>query len=282
MSRAWRPVVAVIALSGLTACTSGWEDFELDPYLPTVTFSDLNVNDVDWDGVQADFVFDVENPNPVDVGMARFDYALAFEEIQWLSGDSPDGLVLKAEDASELALPVEIEFQALYEMVQAIRGQDDIGFGLDGSFGFDTPIGPLDIPYVEDGGFPAPRKPNFSLQRVKLQYIDLSGADLKIKLDVDNSHGSNLIFQNVQYDLKLAGIDVGGGFLEQLGDVEGATTKTVTLPISIDFLEVGLAAYDILQGEQVQVDVQASMDVDTPFGIVPLDLDEVGSVLLER
>ena len=271
----------LILVPMLTAC-EGWEDFELEPYLPTVSFQRLDVIAVDWDGVDADFVFDVENPNPVDVSMARFDYALAFEQVEWLAGDSPDGLVLSAEDTSELALPVAIEFESLFEMVSAVRGQDDIGFGLDGSFGFDTPLGPMDVPYAEDGGFPAPRRPKFEMNKLKLKDLSLSGADLALKLDVDNEHGSNLFFENVDYSIALAGVDVGSGYLDELGSIEGATTGTVSIPITIDFLDAGTALYSILQGEKLEVDFRADMDVDTPFGVVPLQIDELAEIGIER
>ena len=277
--KSFRFLTLVMGLGALTAC-EGWEDFELDPYLPKVRFDSLEVIDVDWDGVQADFVFQVDNPNPVDVRMDRFDYALAFEEVEWLAGDSPDGLQLYAEDASEVALPVDIQFAELFDMVQAVRGQDEIGFGLQGNFGFDTSIGPVDIPYDEDGGFPAPRKPDFTLNKLKLKDLSISGADLNLRIDVDNDHGSNLIFQNVDYQVSLAGIDVGGGFIDSLGEVDGATSKTVNVPISVDFLDVGTALYSVLvDKEPIEVDFEADMDVDTPFGVVPLhvaDLREIG------
>ncbi|HJN75474.1 MAG TPA: LEA type 2 family protein [Myxococcota bacterium] len=265
----------------LTAC-EGWEDFELDPYLPKVSFQRIDVLAVDWDGVDADFLFDVDNPNPIDVSMARFDYALAFEQVEWLSGDSPDGLVLSAEDSSELALPVSIEFESLFDMVQAVRGQDEIGFGLDGSFGFDTPVGPLDVPYDEDGGFPAPRRPGFTMNKLKLKNLNISGAELALKLDVDNEHGSNLFFENVDYQIALAGVDIGGGFIDELGSVDGATTETVSIPIEIDFLDAGVALYSVLQGEKLEVDFQADMDVDTPFGVVPLQVDQLAEIGIER
>ncbi len=276
-----RLMTLVLSLGALTAC-EGWEDFELDPYLPKVRFDSLEVIDVDWDGVQADFIFQVDNPNPIDVSLDRFDYALAFEQVEWLSGDSPEGLVLAAEDASELALPVEIEFEGLFDMVQAVRGQDDIGFGLDGSFGFDTPVGPLDIPYDEDGGFPAPRRPNFKLNKLKLKDISLAGADLNLRVDVDNDHGSNLFFQNVDYQISLAGIDVGGGFIDSLGEVDGATSKTVNVPISIDSVELVTALYSVLQGDKLEVDFEADMDVDTPFGVVPLHVNDLREIGIER
>ena len=276
-----KALASILALGILTGC-EGWEDFELDPYMPKVSFQRVDVLAVDWDGVDADFVFDVENPNPVDVGMARFDYALAFEDVEWLAGDDPDGLLLTADGSSELALPVSLEYVQLWDMVQAVRGEDDINFGLDGSFGFDTPIGPLDIPYDERGGFPAPRKPNITLNKVKLSSLSLQGASFDVKLDVDNDHGSNLAFSNLDYELSLAGVDVGGGFIDSWGEVEGANSKTLSIPVDVDFSDAGTALYQVLQGEKLKVDIVGDVDVDTPFGLVPLDFERSKQVSLER
>ncbi|MCK6525305.1 LEA type 2 family protein [Myxococcota bacterium] len=270
-------LVLVAALN--TAC----EDFDVEPYMPTVTFSELRVNDVDWDGIESDFVFNVNNPNPLTINLDRFNYSLAFEEVEWLSGDSPDGLELAAADASELALPVSLEFETLFEMVQAVRGEDDIGFGLQGSFGFDTDLGPVDLPYSEDGGFPAPRRPTFSLEKLKVKDISFTGADLNLRVNVDNDHGSNLFFQDVNFAVNLAGVDVGGGFLADLGDVgAGASTQTVNFPITVNFLDVGTAIYDVLQGEKLEVGFAADMDVDSPFGLIPLAVAETKRIEIER
>ena len=278
-----KPTSSALALTllALTGC-EGWEDFELDPYMPTVSFQRVEVRGVDWDGIDADFVFDVNNPNPVDVGMARFDYSLAFEEVEWLAGDDPDGLVLTAEGASELALPVSLEFASLWEMVQAVRGDDDIDFGLEGSFGFDTPLGPLDIPYDELGDFPAPRRPELELKQVRLQSLSLQGAAFDIELDVDNDHGSTLWFENLDYQLSLAGVDVGGGFVGSWGQVEGADTRTLSIPVEVSFADAGTALYQVLQGDKLKVDLVGTVDVDTPFGLVPLDFERSKKVGIQR
>ncbi|MFT5583592.1 MAG: LEA14-like dessication related protein [Cognaticolwellia sp.] len=276
-----RALVAISLLPLLTAC-EGWEDFELDPYLPTVTFENLEVLDVDWDGVEADFVFNVNNPNPIDVNLARFDYGLAFQEVEWLNGDDPDGLTLGASGSSELALPVSFKFQDLYDLVQAVRGQDNIDFGLQGSFGFDTPAGPIDLPYAEAGDFPAPRKPGVSLNSLKVQDISFSGADLNLRLDVDNSHGSALGLAALDYDLSLAGIDLGSGYIADLGRVDGDSQTRLAIPVHVDFLGGAAALYSVLQGEKLDVDLRATLDVDTPFGVLPLTVNEFGQVNVER
>lgn len=276
-----RLLIAASALVLGTACDAEG-NLDLEPYVPSVAFKELRVDTVDWDGIDSQFVFTVENPNPVAIELSRFDYGLAFEGVEWLSGDDPDGLALAAADGSELALPVSLEFQSLYEMVQAIRGQDDIGFALDGSFGFDTSWGPVDLPYLADGGFPAPRKPTFTYNALQVESLSFTGADLALELDVTNEHGSNLLFKNVDYQIALAGVAVGGGFLEDLGEVEGDAVRTLRVPIAVDFRDVGSAIYDVLNGDRLRVDLQADMDVDTPFGLVPLNLEQSGTVNIRR
>lgn len=266
---------------GLLAVCASWGCEELEPYEPKVTFDSLNVHEVDWEQVQVDFVFEVENPNPISVSLASFDYALEFSDVEWLTGDDPDGLTLQASDSSELALPVQFGFEELYEMVQAVRGEDTIPFGLSGNFGFDTPIGLIELPYSEEGTFPALRTPVIQASKLRVSSLSWTGAELELDLSVDNDHESNLTFLEFDYSLALAGVDVGSGSVDSLGEVEGASTDTLTLPLEIGFGSAAMALYEALTGSSVDLDLDATTLVDTPFGQVPLDLALANDVDIE-
>lgn len=257
---------------------------ELDPYLPTIAFERLDVNAVDWETADTNFVFKVDNPNPVDITLASFDYALAFEGEDWVSGDDPNGLTLSASDGSEVALPVNLIFAELYDMVQAVRGEDTIDFNLQGTFGFNTPIGLVELPYDASGGFPALRTPGFGFDALRVADLSLSGATLELDLAVDNDHASSLTFQNFDYGFTLEGEDVGEGSVATLGAVDGATTGVVTLPLDISFGSAGVALYSALvEGTgNVGVGLKAGTDVETPFGSIPLEVNERGQVRLSN
>jgi LEA14-like dessication related protein len=254
---------------------------ELDAYLPSVSFDRVDVDSVDWEEISSDFVFKVNNPNPIEVKLARFDYALAFGGVEWAVGDDPDGLVLDASSGSEIALPVDIVFQSLYDMVQATRGEDNIAFGLNGSFGFNTPAGVVDLPYDADGDFPALRSPGITYDRLRVDELSLSGATIELDLDIDNDHASNLMFNNFDYQLSLNGTDVGVGFLDLLAEVDGASSETVSVPLELDFVDVGTAIYSALTENSVTVGLDAVTEVDTPFGVVPLAIDQSGNVEID-
>lgn len=266
---------ALLTLSLLTGCE------ELSPYLPTVAFTRLDVESVTWEDVATQFVFTVDNPNPIDIQLASFDYALAFEGISWLEGTDPDGLNLVALEGSEVAFPVSVNFQELYDMVQAVRGEDTIGFTLAGKVGFDTPWGKVDLPYDADGGFPALRTPSVSLGKLRVDNLSWTEADLALEVNLDNDHLTNLLFQDFDYTVKISGNEVADGLISTFADVDGATLDTVDLPINIDILSAGEAVYDALMGESTKVRLQANTNVDTPFGVLGLGIDEDGDISIE-
>ncbi len=144
-----------------------------------------------------------------------------------------------------------------------------------------------------DGDFPALRTPKFTFQKIRLADISLSTASIELDLGVDNEHASNLWFTNFDYGLGLNGATVASGLIDDLGEVAGASTGeasaasigTLTLPIEIDLFSLGSAGVDIynalVNNEPLNVDLVAATDVDTPFGVVTLSIDESGDVSID-
>jgi len=257
---------------------------ELEPYLPKVHFEELRVNDIDFEKADVDFVFNVENPNPLEISLSSFSYALGFEQVELLSGDNEDGFTLEASAGSELDLPVVVTWQSAWETVQATRGEDVVDFGLDGHFGFDTPLGEARVPYDEDGSFPAVRTPTFSFDTLRVAEFDPFGmtASIEVDLGVDNELGSSMFFEAFDYNLSLGGEHVASGLVGDLGEVEGATMGTLVLPVDLDLLGVGTSVYNALAGNgNMNIGLDAGMDVDTPFGLLPLAIDETGNISVE-
>lgn len=264
-------------LALLLGCTSGGD---LSAFVPKVKFQRLDLSSIDFEHIEVDFVFDIDNPNPIDIPISTFSYALGLEGIELLAGADPDGLRIRAEGSSELSLPVGIDFANIFEAVEATRGLDFLGFGLKGDFGFDTDLGPVVIEYDEEGDFPALRVPKFNLGQLRVE--SFSGESLAFGLDlgIDNDHGSTLDFSNLDFDLKVAGVHLGSGAVDEVGEVEGASSRTVVIPFEVNYLDAIAALGGAVNGEQITVELDALMDVDTPFGVLPLSVDERGDVEL--
>jgi len=274
-----RPRHALLALLLLPACE------ELQQISPKVQFDTLAVEDIDFEHIDAEFVFQVDNPNPVEVGLARFSYDLELEQVSLLAGDEPEGLRLPALDSAEVRLPATLVWRDVYDTIDATRGEDQVDFGLDGEFGFDTRWGPLDLPYQTDGRFPALRTPTFRLGTLRVADLDVLGGKATVELDmaIDNDHGSTLNFADLDYALNLGGRKVADGLIADLGPVDGASERVVQLPLTIDLLQAGTSVVGILtNGGKLDAGLDATVNVDTPFGVLPLSVDETGRIDVVR
>ena len=248
------------SILGLTGCANG-KGF-LSGFVPSVEFERLEVIDIDFEHVETDFVFNIDNPNPVGFRIDNFSYGLSFADVEFITGDNPDGIVLNPDNDSEAYLPMNIVFADVYDMVQASRGDDHIGFGLEGDFGIrlasDTifleesegenssgaesgdegsseQVGAtaisedadgylITLPFDSDGDFPALRRPKFNFRKLKVKNIDLTSIDLALKFDVDNEHASNLTFSRFAYDLRLGGGQAISGVADNLEEIIAGST----------------------------------------------------------
>lgn len=298
-------LLSVIASLG-TGCTELLDKDFLNGLMPTVAFSGLNVGYVDFEQIESDFLFTVDNPNPIGFSVHDFDYALSFSDIEWASGEDPNGLTLNADNDSELALPIDIVFTDLYDMVQASRGADNLPFGVQGDFGIllDESSIVLDdtepdvsqsssgdyivnLPYDASGNFPALRKPDFQFRTIEVGELALDSANFDLVLDVENDHASNLRFTRFDYALDLGSGALIEGVADNLDELihgvdEGNSNKELRIPIRVDTLQTASTLLGLLSGGSVLgVGFEAITDVDTPFGMVELSLDEQGNVTVE-
>lgn len=294
-------VVAVLS----TGCAAIEDNPYLSAFLPSIVFDGLQVNHVSFQDVDTEFVFAIDNPNPVGIDIDAFSYSLSFADVSWMDGDNPEGLLLAASGASKVSLPTHIVFSELYDMVQATRGLDHIPFGLAGDFGLKLDSSTLVtednqssaesdadvwfLPYDADGDFPALRKPLISLKKLRVKNLSWSEINLDLVMDVDNDHGSNLIFNRFSYDLNLGGNSVISGLVDDLAETvhgeeveEGSRNKRIRLPITINSVSAITSLWGVLQnGQRLQADFSAVTDVDTPFGLMELNIDETGNLDVE-
>jgi LEA14-like dessication related protein len=257
---------------------------DLEQYTPKVQFKNLDVQQVDWNQAQTEFVFTVENPNPIDVNLASLTYDLDLGGMDFFSGDNPDGMSLKAEGKSQLRIPATVVFADLFELHSSYQAADTMPFSLAGDIGFNTPIGEIKIPYKEQGDFPVLRRPQFEFKALRVTDLAVlqNRASLALDLGVTNEQASNLGFGDFEYDLFLKGKNVASGNIKQLTNVEGGKNQTVTVPVDIDLLQAGEAIVKLIKDRsQIKVRLKAGMSVDTPFGALPLDLDRSQKLKLQ-
>lgn len=249
---------------------------DLEDYTPDVSFKSLEIDHVDFDGADTRFVFQIDNPNPVQVALASFRWDLALGGASFVDGADEDGFTLKADGRSEFEVPVSVTFSELLSLRSDLGDQDFADYTLAGDFGFDTPLGEVRIPYQHDGEFPVLKRPKTELVGLKLKDISLldQSAKMNVKLDVTNQMGVDLELESLGYGITLDGEKVVKGDTDKLGTLAAKEEKRVRIPIEVDLLDLGKSLVSaITEKEPVTVGLDGTVDVGTRWGTLPLTID---------
>ena len=254
----------------------------LDPYKPTISFKSMDLKSIDFSQATVDFVFTVDNPNPLAVTASSFTYALAIAGKQLAAGQQSDGITLKANGGSDVALPISVKFADLLSLGQAIKGVDKVGYALTSTFGFTTPVGEVQVPLEHEGDFPVMHKPEIRLIGIRSKGINLlqQKADLVVDLGVANKNGgSSLGFEGFNWKLDLGGKQAANGVLASMTGVEAGKEQVVQLPVSLQLLQLGTVVYNaVVNKTPVDYRIAGNLNVVTPWGKAPLALNRAGNV----
>jgi LEA14-like dessication related protein len=277
-----RPLFILAALT-LTGCEKigSLEGLGLDQFLPKVVFKRLKVGAIDFQKIDTDFVFAIENPNPIKVKLSSFSYDLDLAGSGLIEGVQNDGLTLEAQGDSKLVFPVRVVWADLFKLVGDLKGKDAVPFSFRGSIGFNTPLGEIKIPFKDTGEFPVIHLPKFSFQGVRVGKLDLlkQSATVTVDLGVQHDGGSPLALTGFDYNLTFGGKKVIEGVIDELASAKPGESGTISLPVTLNLLQLGATIVEaITQKTKLDVGLDATLAVGTPFGVVPLSIDERGKV----
>lgn len=267
------PVVALLA-----GCRSLDKMPDLKALLPTVRFGDAKVEDLTFQKLDGKMILEVDNPYPVGLALKKTDWKLGLAGHPFLDGTDSDGLDIDPSATGRVRIPFSMKFVDALQVVGDAANADQVPYTLDTVLGFDTPVGPIDVPLHHEGQLPALRMPKLHLQALRVDKLNVLKNEATLALDVKlhSDQPSALVFETFDWGLKLAGADVASG-KTVIGEVVG--DKVVTLPIDVNLVGVGEAVLGALtKKSELKVRLQASSDVATPFGHVPLNVDEIADL----
>ncbi|MES9862685.1 MAG: LEA type 2 family protein [Candidatus Thiodiazotropha sp. LLP2] len=250
---------------------------------PTAQVKDVKLSGLDLNGIDLIFNLQVDNPNPVKIVLDHLDYDLKLSDRSFLKGEQGMGMNLVANGASQVKLPVRMEFEQLLKQYGQLEKQDEVPYEIDLGLGFDVPLlGRIRLPVNYEGRLPIPKMPDVKLSNIEVKRLTLQKADLMVELEVANPNQFAVMLDKLDYQLKLNGIDVGGGALSQSMKIDQRGRGRITLPLSLDMMQAGRGLYGaFIGGSGLRYELDGSLDAsgDTPIlGEFRIPLDRQGKV----
>ena len=254
---------------------------------PSVTLGGMKITDLTMENAGLALTLNVDNPNPIPINLAGFDYALLFDGKQLLAGEKRDQLKIDAKGISTVTVPVSLNFADLKKLYQGVMNQDTLNYELQTTALVDLPvIGVQKFPSTQKGEFPVPKIPEVSLGGIDVKKMGLSGAEVMISANIKNPNSFGIDVSQLAYNLSINGSQWAESALSETIKLAEKGESQINIPLKLNFMEMGSALYSaLMKGEGLNYQLKGDMNLDTALPMlknVNVPFDKSGVVGVQR
>jgi LEA14-like dessication related protein len=258
---------ATLLLLGVAGCASLAEVIER----PSARVVGAELTELSFDRAELTFDVEVDNPNPVGVQLAGIDYELLFEEASFLRGRTAEGISIAAGARSVVRIPVGVGYTELIDSVRSLADRRETDYRLIAGVSVDVPVlGRVRLPLERTGTIPVVRAPRVRVRELRVERLGLRGADLLLRLGVENPNAFGLSLDTLDYALRVNGDLWAATRVSKSAQLAAGGETALALPLSLDFAAMGRSVRDILLGDRtVAYNLSGTLDVATTLDLLP-------------
>jgi LEA14-like dessication related protein len=247
---------------------------------PSVSYKDMSIQSITFDGVTLLFDFEVTNPNRFNVNADQYNYEFFINERSFISGMQDQPVRIERESTSLIQVPVSLNFHEVYQTFSSILRQDNLAYQLSTEVEFSLPVaGKRKVPVTTSGEIPIPKVPRVTFGDFNVKNISFSGAEAEVSFRVFNPNAFGISVSNAAYNLRVNGREWLDTTMDQVMRVEGSESREIIIPIRLNATQLGSALMDLMQGKSTfNYELSGSAEVDAdlegfPAGqLIPFDL----------
>lgn len=277
----------VVLITGVISCASVQELLETGVQKPKVEFVGMKLTGLSFSDLDLLFDLKVTNPNVVGITLAGFDYDFLINGRSFVNGNQDKGMTIASRGESTVQIPVSLQFADIYQTVTHLGNQDSTTFQINTGFSFELPVlGVQRVPVSHSGSIPLLKLPSVSIGSLRLKSLKFTGADLQLDLKINNPNAFAFNLDAINYKLDINQSQWVSGNSERTSRIGAKSDGNLTIPISLNFLQIGRSAYQLLNGNQpLQYHLKGDIDIGTSIpllGKVSLPIDRAGEIRITR
>lgn len=278
------PALLVSTLLLLSSCASLRDAANVQE--PTVQFSNMSIQNINFDGVTLLFDFDVTNPNRLDVSAESYNYEFFINGQSFITGTQDERLEIGRESTSTVQVPVSMTFANLYESFRSVLRQDSVSYRMATNVSFSLPVvGSRTVPVQAEGDLPIPKIPRIQFSNFEMKRLSFSGAEVELSLRVNNPNAFGVTLAGADYALQVNGRNWLDTNLGESIQVSGSESRDIVIPIELSASQMGSALIEMMGGRKEfdykltgQARVSAELEGFTEEQVVPFDLEGVFNI----
>ncbi len=250
---------------------------------PSVSLEGMHITDLTMESAGLSLKLTVDNPNPIPINLAGFDYALLFDGKQLLAGKKRDQFKIDAKGVSTVTVPVSLNFADLKDLYQGVMDQDTLNYELQTTALVDLPvIGIQKFSSTQKGQFPVPQIPEVSLAGINVKKMGLSGAEIVISAKIKNPNAFGIDVSQLAYSLSINGAQWAESTLSETIKLAEKGETQIDIPLKLNFMEMGSA---LMKSKGLNYQLKGNMNLDTTLPMlknVKVPFDKSGVVGVKR
>jgi LEA14-like dessication related protein len=214
---------------------------------PELTVKDVSLQDITFDTATLLFDIDVRNPNNHDARVSGFTYNLSIDDQTVVEGQQEDGFVIKKKESSMVHVPITLAYKTIYSTLRDVAEKDEFDYRMLVNMQFDLPvIGKTVIPVKYEDTLPVLRIPEVTVESLKLNSMTLTGADIDLRLNINNPNDIELKLDNLNYTFDVNGQNWVKGITVEPMELGKKKASTLQIPMTLNFITMGKTVYNSL------------------------------------
>ncbi|MBF0120827.1 MAG: LEA type 2 family protein [Desulfobacterales bacterium] len=227
---------------------------------PEVSFEDVSLKDLSLFEVTPVFKFKVTNSNPMGIDIKNITYDLKINNKPLFKDVINEGIKLPANGAQFLEVPVKLNFMDVFETVIDFMKSNKLAYDITGTVG----IGPFNIPYHKQGEIDVPKMPKISLKDIKISKFSFSGAEITVKIELENNNSFPVDLTGLDYSMKIGGNELAKGVAALSSPIEKNGTSLMDINLNLNFLQLGTSLANILTKPSEGYELVGAMKFNIP------------------
>ena len=251
---------------------------------PKAEIAGVHLGDFNIDAATLLFDVKVTNPYKVPLPLANVDYMLTCDNMRFLSGNADIQDTIPSGESKTVSIPAQINFMETLQILKQIKPGSIVPYTADLGMSVNPPgADRLRLPLSKSGELPIPAIPDVAIQEIRWKELSLDSASGVIRLNVANPNAFPFDLTKLSYALSLADVDVASAGIDQnVSFAESGGANTLEIPVSFSPRALGLAAFKMLMGDGAGYMLDGLMDVETPYGSIPMPLKASGKTLFKK
>ena len=277
-----RALLVVLAVMGIGGCDTLQSILDAAPK-PTASIKGVGLTDLTLESAELRFDMDIANPYSVPLPLVGMQYELACAEGRLLNGSADLSGSVPAQGTKTVQLPVRLTFAGLLSTLKQVRPGSVVPYTAQLGLSVDAPgIGRLELPLRKQGELPIPAVPEVKLTKVQWDKLSWEEAKATLNIRLKNTNQFPLDLNTITYNLALGGTPVGKVELSRSAKLPAGEAGDLELPLSIQPVKLGLAAFQLLRGEGSSYELTGAISASTPFGPIELPLSATGQTVFGK